>query len=403
MKFLFASDSFKGSLSSGRIGEILTEEAGKVFPDCICETLPVADGGEGTVEAVVQAAGGQFRTVKVHGPLFEEREAVYGILPDGSAVIEMAAASGLPLVPVTKRNPLHTTSFGTGELIADAMEQGCRKIAVAIGGSASNDGGMGAMRALGVRFLDASGTELRGTGADLEQVCRIDTTGLHREAKNTVFTVMCDVDNPLLGPDGAAYTFGPQKGADAAMILRLEEGMRNYAELMEHMAGEAWMPEPCREAGQTELPLWRGTNRRWTSVFPGAGAAGGLGAALSFFLDGSMKSGIETVLELLHFDERLRGVDLVVTGEGRIDGQSAHGKVVSGIGLHCKRKEIPAVALVGGIGPGAEALYGQGIVSMMPTTPGPIALDTAMEEAETFYRLAAERMFRMLKAGRRLR
>ena len=375
MKFLFVSDSFKGSLTSEKIGELLTDEAKKVFPDCVCEVLPVADGGEGTAEAVVAASGGKLRRVKVHGPLFEEREAVYGILSDGSAVIEMAASSGLPLVPVTKRNPWYTTSYGTGELIVDAMEQGCRKIVVAIGGSASNDGGMGAMRALGIRFLDANGAELQGRGADLEQVHQIDLAGLHPGVKDTVFTVMCDVDNPLLGPDGATHTFGPQKGADAAMVLRLEAGMRHYAELLERMENE------------TGIPL------------PGAGAAGGLGAALSFFLKASMKSGIETVLDLLHFEDHMSGVDVVVTGEGRMDWQSAHGKVPAGIGRHCAKRGIPVLALVGGIGPGAETLYAQGITAILSTTPEPMTLDAALEQAEGLYRAAAERMFRMLQTG----
>lgn len=378
MRFLFASDSFKGSLSSEKIIQLLEETAQKVFPGCETKGVPVADGGEGTIDAVVRATGGSCRTVQVHGPLMEEVKAVYGVIGEKHAIIEMAAASGLPMVPPGKRNPLYTTTFGTGELIKDALEQGCRDITIAIGGSATNDGGMGAMRALGVRFLDVGGKELAGTGADLERVTRIDAGGLMKEARNARITVMCDVNNPLTGAEGAAYTFGSQKGGTPEILERLENGMKNYAEIIRTQLGI--------EVEQVE----------------GAGAAGGMGAALCVFLKGEMKSGIEAVLDLIEFDKLLEGIDLVVTGEGRMDWQSAFGKVPCGVAKRCKDMEIPVLAVVGGMGNGAEDSYAFGVDSIITTINGSMGIPEAIERAEELYRSAAERMFRMLQVGMKL-
>ena len=227
MKLLFASDSFKGTLSSEQIIRLLTETAEKIFPGCETSGVPIADGGEGTVDAVIAVTKGSLRKVKVHGPLMEETEASYGVFHGDSAIIEMASASGLPMVPTEKRNPLNTTTYGTGELIKDALDQGYRKLSIAIGGSATNDGGMGAMRALGVRFLDVDGAELSGCGADLEKVAKIDMSGLHPAIAEAEITVMCDVNNPLTGPDGATYTFGKQKGGTPEILDRLEAGMKH--------------------------------------------------------------------------------------------------------------------------------------------------------------------------------
>lgn len=375
MKFLFASDSFKGTLSSEEIIAILTESAKGIFPDCVCAGVPVADGGEGTVDAVVKAMDGQIRVIPVHGPLMEEATAFYGVFGDAHAIIEMAAASGLPMVPEGRRNPLHTTSYGTGELIKDALEQGYKKIAIAIGGSASNDGGMGAMAALGVRFLDLDGKELAGFGEDLGKVAAIDVGGLHPAAADAEFTVMCDVTNPLTGPTGATYTFGKQKGGTPEILDRLESDMKTYEALLFETTGV--------DAGQ----------------MAGAGAAGGLGAALSAFLHANMKSGIDTVLDLIEFDKLLEGTDLVITGEGRMDWQSAFGKVPSGIGMRCKRKGIPAVAIVGGMGAGAEKIYDFGIDSIIPTINGAMPIEKALANAVELYKGAADRTFRLLRAG----
>ena len=380
MKFLFASDSFKGTLSSRRTAELLTQAAEEIFPGCECAGLEVADGGEGTTEAVLSAVDGRRIPVSVKGPLWEQREAFYGALGENQAVMEMAEASGLPLVPKELRDPRNTTTFGTGEMIRDAIDRGFRDISIAIGGSATNDGGIGCMRALGVRFLDESGREIRGCGADLIKIRTIDCSGLDTRIKERKvrFTVMCDVKNPLCGADGAAYTFGKQKGGTPEMLDELEAGMQNYRALL------------LQEFGVN------------MDEVPGAGAAGGLGAALTAFLNAEMKSGIETVLDLIGFEEKLQGVSLVVTGEGRADWQSVFGKVMQGVGSRCQRMGVPAVAIVGSMGTGAEQIFDHGIESIMTTVNGIMPLEEAMERAEELYLGAARRMFRMLRAARGL-
>ena len=380
MKFLFASDSFKGTLSSRRTAELLTQAAEEIFPGCECAGLEVADGGEGTTEAVLSAVDGRRIPVSVKGPLWKQREAFYGALDENRAVMEMAEASGLPLVPKELRDPRNTTTFGTGEMIRDAIDRGFRDISIAIGGSATNDGGIGCMRALGVRFLDESGQELRGCGADLIKIRTIDCSGLDTRIKERKvrFTVMCDVKNPLCGADGAAYTFGKQKGGTPEMLDELEAGMQNYRDLL------------LQEFGVN------------MDEVPGAGAAGGLGAALTAFLNAELKSGIETVLDLIGFEEKLQGVSLVVTGEGRADWQSVFGKVMQGVGSRCQRTGVPAVAIVGSMGTGAEQIFDHGIESIMTTVNGIMPLEEAMERAEELYLGAARRMFRMLRAARGL-
>ena len=378
MKFLFASDSFKGTLSSEQIITLLDAAAKNVFPDCETMGIPVADGGEGTIDAVISVLHGSIHEVGVHGPLMEEVVSHYGETGNGAAVIEMAAASGLPMVPVDKRDPRVTTTYGTGELIKTALDRGCRDITIAIGGSATNDGGMGAMRALGIRFLDENGEELSGCGNDLARVADIDISGLHSAVKDARFTIMCDVNNPLTGPDGATYTFGKQKGGSPEILDELEQGMIHYAALIREKMGID------------------------VDQIPGSGAAGGLGAAFCVFLKAEMKSGIETVLDLIHFDELLEGVDLVITGEGRIDWQSAFGKVPSGIGNRCRKKGIPAIAIVGGMGDKAEMIFDHGIDSIITTINGAMGLDEALERAEELYGGAAERAFRMVKAGMKI-
>ena len=340
--------------------------------------IPVADGGEGTIDAVISVLHGSVHEINAHGPLMEEVVSYYGESGDGAAVIEMAVSSGLPMVPVNKRDPRVTTSYGTGELIKTALDRGCRDITIAIGGSATNDGGMGAMRALGIRFLDENGEELSGCGNDLARVADIDIRGLHGAVKDAKFTIMCDVNNPLTGPDGATYTFGMQKGGTPKILDELEQGMIHYAALIREKMGID------------------------VDQIPGSGAAGGLGAAFSVFLKAEMKSGIETVLDLIHFDELLEGVDLVITGEGRIDWQSAFGKVPSGIGNRCRKKGIPAIAIVGGMGDKAEMIFDHGIDSIITTINGAMGLDEALERAEELYAGAAERAFRMIKAGMKL-
>ena len=378
MKFLFASDSFKGTLSSARIAELLTTAAKESFPDCICTSIETADGGEGTTDAVLSAVQGQRIPLVVCGPLWKKTDCFYGKLDEERAVMEMAAASGLPLLTELERDPRKTTTYGTGEMILDALNRGFRDISIAIGGSATNDGGMGCMCALGVRFLDENGEELKGCGGDLIKIKKIDISGLNPLIKECRFTVMCDVTNPLCGKDGATYTFGRQKGATPEIQDELEKGMCNYRDIIQKQFGMDM------------------------DNVKGAGAAGGLGTALMVFLNGTLKSGIETVLDLLDFDRRLEGVDVVVTGEGATDWQSVFGKVMQGIGIHCKAHGIPAVAIVGSMGKGAEDIFEYGIESMITTINGVMTLPEALDHAEELYLGAARRLFRMLRAGSRL-
>ena len=378
MKLVFASDSFKGTLSSEQTVELLTKAAHEVFGPCETFGVPVADGGEGTTDAVILARKGQKVYEEVHGPLMETVKAYYGRLSDKEAILEMAQASGLPMVPEELRNPLNTTTYGTGELVKAALDAGYTDISIAIGGSATNDGGMGFASALGVRFFDADGNVLEGKGSELEKVAHIDVSGLDERAKSAHFTVMCDVTNPLCGKDGATFTFGKQKGGTPEILERLEKGMCNYRDVI------------IREFGINPDDT------------PGTGAAGGLGAALKIYLNAEMKSGIETVLDLIDFDSILKGVDLVVTGEGRTDWQSCFGKVMQGVGDRAKKHGIPVTALCGGLGKGYVQIYEHGIDSIMTTVDGPMPLSEALEKAEDLYYKGAIRMFRMVRAGMRL-
>lgn len=375
MKFLFASDSFKGTLTSDQTIELLTKAAREVFGSCETSGVPVADGGEGTTDAVVKARNGEIITVPVHGPLMEMEQGFYGRLSDTEAILEMAAASGLPMVPEEKRNPLNTTTYGTGELLKAALDAGYTEIAIAIGGSATNDGGMGFASALGIRFLDQDGNVLEGRGENLEKVAHIDMSGLDPAIQKAHFTVMCDVTNPLCGPNGATYTFGKQKGGTPEILDRLEKGMQNYRDVI------------IREFGINPDEI------------QGSGAAGGLGAALKVFLHAEMKSGIETVLDLIDFDARLEGVDLVVTGEGRTDWQSCFGKVMQGVGDRSAKHQVPVAALCGGLGPDYEKIYAHGISSIMTTVDGPMPLKEALDNASELYYKGAIRMFRFLQTG----
>ncbi len=379
MKFLFASDSFKGSMTSAQTIELLSKAAEEVFPGCECIGVPVADGGEGTVNAVVSAANGKIVTAKAHDPLMNIINAAYGITDGNKAIIEMSAASGLPLVPEQLRNPMNTTTYGTGELILDALDRGCRDISAAIGGSATNDGGMGCMRALGARFFNKDGQELRGFGRELAQVAHIDISGLDRRLSECSITVMCDVKNPLCGINGATRTFAKQKGAAPEIIEQLENGMCNYRDVIKK--------EFCIDCDTIE----------------GSGAAGGLGTALCVFLGGKMQSGIETVLDLIGFDEKLKDADLVITGEGCTDSQSICGKVMHGVGMRAKRLGIPCIGLSGSLGDGAEKIFDSGISSLHCITDRPMTLEYAMTNAETLYYKAAVRMFRTIRVGMEIR
>ena len=378
MKLIFASDSFKGSLTSEKTAELLTKAANEIFSSCSTLSVPVADGGEGTMEAILKNCAGEKVFTYVHDPLMKPVRACYGSLEKRTAIVEMAKASGLVLVPEGDRNPLNTTSYGTGELVRAVLDAGFRDVTISIGGSATNDGGMGFARALGIRFFDKEGRELEGRGEDLEKVRHIDMTGLDKNAADTSFTVMCDVKNPLCGARGATLTYGQQKGGTPEILERLEAGMQNYRDVLIHEFGI----DPDKSEG--------------------TGAAGGLGAALKIFLKAEMKSGIETVLDIIDFDRMLKEADLVITGEGRCDQQSSYGKVVQGIGDRAKKQGVPVIALVGSLGEGYEKLYVHGIESFFTTVDSPMELSVALEQAERLYYQAAIRMFRTIKTGMQL-
>ena len=373
MRFVFASDSFKGTLSSKRTAQLLDRAAHSVFPDCKTLSLTVADGGEGTAEAVIEACGGEKIYVDVHDPLMDSVRTYYGRLDQDTAIVEMALASGLVLVPEDKRDPLLTTSYGTGELVGHAVKAGYRNIVIAIGGSATNDGGMGFATALGVRFIDKNGNKLIGRGADLENVADIDMSGAIPEISDVNFTVMCDVNNPLCGEKGATYTYGRQKGADENTLKRLEAGMQHYRDIIINKFGT----DP--------------------DAIPGTGAAGGLGAALKIFFDAKMQSGIETVLDLTGFDELIANADLIVTGEGCLDFQSLNGKVVQGIGKRALKQGIPVAALCGCTGEGYERILEYGIGKVWTTRLEGMELSEAMQRAEELYLQRAVQMFEYLK------
>ena len=367
MNFIFASDSFKGSLSSLQIGEILTSELKAIDKNASAKTFLIADGGEGTLDAFMIKEGARRVYVTVSDPLFRPIKASY-VTFGKTAVIAMCEASGLPLLKAEEQNPLNTTTYGTGELILDALKNGYRDIVVAIGGSATNDGGTGCMSALGVKFFDSDGNIVHGVGKNLEKIAKIDTSCLVLEAKEATFTVMCDVTNPLTGENGATYVYGPQKGATPEITARLESGMVNYASVIKNDLGID------------------------ANSIVGGGAAGGIGCALSAFLGGKMTSGIETLLNLVDFDSHLENADYVISGEGRIDSQSASGKVIYGIGNRCKKYGVPLVCIAGGLGNGYEAVYDIGVSKIYTLVNEKTTLEEAINNAEGVYTERAREM-----------
>ena len=371
-RFLFASDSFKGTLSSAQIAEILEDEAHKVFPEAECAALPIADGGEGTVEAVLAACGGDYVSVLVEGPLGGSVEASYGILPDGRCIIELAAASGITLVERDRLNPLRTSTVGFGQLIRHALEHGARSVYLALGGSATNDGGMGALRALGVRFLDAQGNELYGRGEDLSKIASLDVSDLMPEVAEATFIVMCDVTNPLVGPKGATAVFGPQKGGSVEQLAELERGMINYAQVIKRTLGVD------------------------VADLAGAGAAGGMGAAAAAFLSANLVSGIDCLMDLAHFDDLLARADCCFTGEGRVDAQSLDGKVLSGVARRCASASTPLYVIAGSISNDAHRLLDRGVTALYPCVDASTPLEEALAHAEENYRRTAARVFNEL-------
>jgi glycerate kinase len=361
MKIILAPDSFKESLSAVAVAQAMGRGAVAAcapgVPLALVE-LPIADGGEGTVDCLVAATGGRKMFAAVTGPLGNRVSAAWGLLGDGrTAVLEMAAASGLPLVPRDKRNPLLTTTFGTGELIKAALDHGLERIIIGIGGSATVDGGVGLAQALGGRFRDAESREIGPGGAELERLAHVDLEKLDPRARQAEILVASDVQNPLTGPDGAARVFGPQKGATPEQVERLERGLRRLAECIR------------RDLGVDVERL------------PGGGAAGGLGAALVAFLGARLQSGIDLVLDALRFAEHLRGASLVITGEGRMDDQSLRGKAALGVARRARQAGVPCLAVVGRLVGSPEALRCEGIVAVHELVRPGVTVEWAMSRA----------------------
>lgn len=372
-KVIIACDSFKGSLSSEDVGNAAAEGVHRANPTIETRVVAVADGGEGTVEALVAGMSGRYIECTVRGPLDEPVAATYGISGDGrTAIMEMAQASGLTLLPAARRNPLMTSTYGTGQMIADALDRGCTTILMGIGGSATNDGGMGLLCALGVRFHDAKGIELEPCGASLEKIYSIDLRDMDQRARDARFLIACDVNNPLYGPDGAAYVFAPQKGADENTVRQLDKGLRNYARAIEKTIG------------------------RDVSAMPGAGAAGGLGACFAAFFNATLERGSELMLNAIHFDEAITGADMIITGEGRLDRQTIHGKTPYGVLQAGKRHNIPVVA-IGGAVTACDELTCAGFLAVFPVVPGPCTLTEAMNSETTRVNVArtAEQIVRL--------
>lgn len=372
-----APDSFKGSLTSPAFCRIVASAWNNIFPGDRLVPFPLADGGEGTVEALVNATGGEIKTCLVRDPLGRPVEASWGLLGDGkTAVIEMASASGLYLLSREERNPLFTSTYGTGELIREALDSGCQKVVIGIGGSATNDGGAGMAAALGADLLDSRGNPLPPGGRYLSRLHAVDLKKIHPAIHLVECIAACDVDNPLTGPEGASAVYGPQKGADAEMVRELDGALKHYAAVIR------------RDLGVHVFDL------------PGAGAAGGLGAGLVAFLQARLRPGVELVMEHSGFQEWLEqeDVDLVITGEGEINNQTARGKVPVGVSRLARKHGVPVIALVGSAAAGYQAVYDQGISAVLDIIPRPMTREEAMDRAEELLSQAARELARTWQA-----
>ncbi|MBS3969751.1 MAG: glycerate kinase [Clostridia bacterium] len=376
MKFVVAPDSFKGSISAVEAASAMEEGIKRVFAHSEVIKIPLADGGEGTVEALVTATDGKIIHLTVLDPLGRERESFFGILGNGkTAVIEMAAASGLPLLKPEERNPYITTTYGTGQLIKAALDFGCDEIIIGIGGSATNDGGAGMAQALGVSLLDNCGRELSFGGRALKDLHTINLANMDARLNKTKITAACDVDNPLCGERGASAVYGPQKGASPEMVKELDAALANLADKIKEQMGVDVLH------------------------VPGAGAAGGLGAGILAFLKGNLKPGIELVLDAVGFDHKVKDADLVLTGEGRIDEQTAYGKAPMGVAQVAQKYGVPALAFGGILGDNYEKVYEKGIAFVSANVQSIISLDEAMKNSYALLAANTERAMRAVKIG----
>ncbi len=376
MKIVVAPDSFKESLRAKEVAEIIEEGIKRVFPQAEVIKIPLADGGEGTVEAILEARGGKVISQEVTSPLGERIKAHFGILDDGfTGIVEMAQASGLSLVPQSQRNPLLTTTYGTGELIKAALDRGCKRIIVGIGGSATVDGGAGMVQALGAKLLNGKGKQISFGGGSLGEIVSIDMSPLDYRVKNTEVLVASDVDNPLCGPKGAARVYGPQKGTTPEMVKTLEKNLAHFA-----------------------MMIKKYLNKEVKNI-PGAGAAGGLGAGLIAFLGAELRPGIKLMIEASRLEERIKGADLVISGEGRIDEQTVYGKTPVGVAEMAKKEKIPVIIIGGEIRGDVEALYERGVDAVVSCIDRILPRAEAMKEARKTLRQATERAMRLIKIG----
>lgn len=376
MKIVVAPQALKGSLTAAETGRAMAEGVHAVYPHAEVRIVPVADGGEGTTQALVDATGGKLLTRAVTGPLGTPVQAFFGLLGDGrTAVIEMAASSGLPLVPPEQRDPRITTTYGVGELILAALDEGCTHFIIGIGGSATNDGGAGMAQALGVQLVDAQGHALPSGGAALAQLASITLDRMNTRLRTCTFEVACDVNNPLCGPTGASAVYGPQKGATPAIVAQLDAALAHYAQIVE------------RDLDQAVRDV------------PGAGAAGGLGAGFLAFLHATLRPGAHIVLEAVHLEEQVREAHLVLTAEGRLDSQTAYGKSVGAVAALAKQYQLPVLAIAGGLGDDYQKLYKLGIDGIAVLPSGPMSLEYAMTHASQLISEVTERTLRIFKAG----
>ena len=373
MKVVIAPQGFKGGISGLEAAQAIARGVAAAVPDAETVLAPVADGGDGTLNALVDATGGQVFNQTVTGPLGQPLEAQWGVMGDGNtAVIEMARASGLALVPQRRRNPRITTTVGTGEILKKALDQGFTRVIVGLGGSATNDGGAGMAGALGARFLDANGRPLPPGGAALSRLASIDTSALHPRLGEASIVAATDVTNPLCGPDGASAVFGPQKGASGEVVLELDAALANFARIVQ------------RDVGVDVADR------------PGAGAAGGLGAGLMAFAGAQLQSGIDMVCQVLDFDSHLAGADLVITGEGRADRSTIFNKAPVGVARHAQAHGVPTVLLAGGLGPGHEKLYGHGIAAVLCIADRPMSFEQSLNRTGELLESAAEQTMRLV-------
>lgn len=376
LRIVCAPDSFKESMTALAAAQAMAEGIRRVVPEADCDLVPMADGGEGTVQALIDALGGTLVQVRVHDALARGCVADYGyVAHENLAVIEIAAASGLAQIAPAERDVLRATSIGTGELIRDALDRGARRFIIGLGGSATNDAGAGMSVALGVRLLDAVGRDLPLGGAALARLATVDLRGLDPRLADCGFEIACDVDNPLLGPHGASAVFGPQKGADAAMVHQLDAALANWADVMEAAIG-----------GEVR-------------DIPGAGAAGGLGAAFPALMPVTMRRGVDIVVEAVRLSARVEGADWVFTGEGGIDVQTLHGKTPWGVAKAAQRSGVPVIMFGGRISPDAYVLLEHGVSALVPIVREPVPLEKALADGEKNLADAAEMTMRLLRAG----